>query len=306
MVKDQNVSEQVLDKKIKTLAQNERDLLADVLKTIRSIERQHSYLKLGYSSLFDYLVKEVGYSAGSAQRRIDGARVLQEIPAIEDKINSGELQLQHISLVQKSIRAAERYHDQKVSPLLKEEILGALVGKSRLQAEQTVADMLNLPVIEKQIMRAQADASMRIEFTISREVYEQVQYAKSLVSHSLETQDLIGFLKYTSQKIIKDKTAVKAKPEVKTEFLRQSTDSESTATVAVKDSVRRHLLQTQKYCQFRDPVSRKLCGSTHFLQVDHIKPKWAGGGNHPENLQLLCQKHNLLKYKTEAGIQSSD
>ena len=45
-------------------------------------------------------------------------------------------------------------------------------------------------------------------------------------------------------------------------------------------------------CQFRDSVTGKVCGATHRLDVDHVRPVREGGGNELENLRLLCHAHN--------------
>lgn len=55
-------------------------------------------------------------------------------------------------------------------------------------------------------------------------------------------------------------------------------------------------------CQFKDPVTGKICGSDRFLQVDHKTSRWANGSDGPENLQILCAGHNGFKYRKEAGI----
>ncbi|MBL7669622.1 MAG: HNH endonuclease [Bdellovibrionaceae bacterium] len=45
-------------------------------------------------------------------------------------------------------------------------------------------------------------------------------------------------------------------------------------------------------CQFRDAKTGKICGSKRFLDVDHIQPRFAGGGNEPFNLRPMCSSHN--------------
>lgn len=98
------LNESELDQRIKTLSQKERELLHEILLTIKEIDSRKTYLELGFGSLFDYLVQGVGYSEGSAQRRIDAARLLREIPEIADQIQSGELKLNQISMIQKAAR----------------------------------------------------------------------------------------------------------------------------------------------------------------------------------------------------------
>jgi 5-methylcytosine-specific restriction endonuclease McrA len=39
------------------------------------------------------------------------------------------------------------------------------------------------------------------------------------------------------------------------------------------------------------------------LQAEHIKPRWAGGEDNPENLTVLCAEHNRQKYREQAGIR---
>ncbi len=67
--------------------------------------------------------------------------------------------------------------------------------------------------------------------------------------------------------------------------------------------VRREIYQRDRCCQWRDPVTGKKCGSRFLLQLDHIRSVSAGGGNEPENLQLLCAVHNRLKFKCELEKQ---
>ncbi len=53
----------------------------------------------------------------------------------------------------------------------------------------------------------------------------------------------------------------------------------------------------QGCCQFRDPVTNKVCGSTFQLEHEHIKP-WSFNGEHSiENIAIMCKlcryRHNL-------------
>ncbi|MBN2184992.1 MAG: HNH endonuclease [Candidatus Krumholzibacteriota bacterium] len=68
---------------------------------------------------------------------------------------------------------------------------------------------------------------------------------------------------------------------------------------ALKDRV---YLRDRGRCTWTAPGGRK-CGSRHNLQVDHIVPFALGGTNSLDNLQLLCQKHNLLKAEHDFGKQ---
>lgn len=45
----------------------------------------------------------------------------------------------------------------------------------------------------------------------------------------------------------------------------------------------------------RDGYRCVFCGSRHRLQIDHIRPRAAGGRTVPGNLATLCERCNLVK-----------
>jgi 5-methylcytosine-specific restriction endonuclease McrA len=53
-------------------------------------------------------------------------------------------------------------------------------------------------------------------------------------------------------------------------------------------------------CTFIGQNGRR-CGSKWNLQIDHIVPFALGGDNSPDNLRLLCGKHNRLEAERVYG-----
>ena len=49
-------------------------------------------------------------------------------------------------------------------------------------------------------------------------------------------------------------------------------------------------------CEFIDEVGQR-CGSQHALQLDHIEGFALGGSHQPENLRVLCAKHNRFVWR---------
>ena len=78
---------------IQCLVQLETETTIKILHYLREIEIRHIYLERGYSSLFVWAVKELKYSDGAAQRRIQSMRLLKTFPELEGKIESGDLSL---------------------------------------------------------------------------------------------------------------------------------------------------------------------------------------------------------------------
>ncbi|MBO9668346.1 MAG: hypothetical protein J7501_16220 [Bdellovibrio sp.] len=195
-----------LDQRMKSLAQRERDLLHEVLLTIKEIDFRKIYLDMGFGSLFDYMIRGIGYSEGSAQRRIDAARLISEVPQMMDKIKSGELNLSQISLIQKGSREIQKIQSLKVTAEQKLELAELLCNKNHPDSQKQVAAFFSLPVVQGEQKKTQADESVRIELTLSKEGYAKVKRAQELLSHVMPYQDLTQFLEYLAEKVIKQKT----------------------------------------------------------------------------------------------------
>lgn len=99
--------EQILTK-LKTLVQDERELLIVILHHLREVEKRRLFSELKYSSLFEYAVKELKYSEPQAGRRIQAMRLLKELPQLEEKIQSGDLNLSNLCQARTYFRIVDK------------------------------------------------------------------------------------------------------------------------------------------------------------------------------------------------------
>ncbi|MEK2644831.1 HNH endonuclease [Bdellovibrio sp. BCCA] len=296
-----------LDQRIKSLVGKERELLHEILLTIKEIDQRKLYLEFGFANLFLYLVDGVGYSAGSAQRRIDAARLLNEVPSLGEKIQSGEVKLHQVSLIQKAARDIYKTTHKKVTAEEKKEILEQITSKNFQESQKEIASFFDLPVVEVTTQTVQADESVRLSLTISKELAEKIQQAQALLSHALSSNDIVDYITYVTDRVIKQKTSVKNRAE---EGDASSTNNvyepKITATVEVKPfspRTKKILINKDQCCQYKDPMTGRQCRSRWFLQTDHKQSRWAHGISTIENAQLLCAQHNRLKYRQEAGLK---
>src|SRR5690606_23694895 len=96
---------QELARKLKTLIQSERQTTKEILHLLNYALEKKSYLELGYPSLFAWLVEGFGYSNAAAYRRIEAARLLKQVPQIEEKLQAGSLNLSTLSRAQTYLKA---------------------------------------------------------------------------------------------------------------------------------------------------------------------------------------------------------
>ena len=87
------LSNQQLLSQTKFLVQKERNTHIQVLHHLEEIDSRKLYLELSFSSLFDYTVKELGYSEGAAYRRIKAMKLCRDLPDTENRLQSGKLSL---------------------------------------------------------------------------------------------------------------------------------------------------------------------------------------------------------------------
>ena len=97
------LSDHHLLQRVKELSAVEHHIEAVVSDHLREIERRRLYLTLGCSSMFDYAVRELGYSTGAAWRRLKAMRLCAEVEGARVRLQEGTLtldaaaQLQHAS-----------------------------------------------------------------------------------------------------------------------------------------------------------------------------------------------------------------
>lgn len=290
-----------LDHKMKSLVRQERELLHEILLTIKEIDRRRIYLEIGYPSLFSYLVEGIGYSEGSAQRRIDGARLLAEVPELAARIQAGELKLSQIAMVQKAAREIFKQTATKVVTAQKAELLNQVLSKGHRETQATVAAYFDIVPTHDSSMKVQADEGVRLEITLSKELYEKIKQAQALVSHSVPKSDITAFLDYVADRIIKQKTSARVSGNTGAVVEKQV----GLPSSHFRPSVKKAILGLQKCCQYVDPMTGKRCSSTWYLQIDHRQSKWAGGDGSIENAQVLCGMHNRFKYRKECGVRAA-
>jgi hypothetical protein len=56
-------------------------------------------------------------------------------------------------------------------------------------------------------------------------------------------------------------------------------------------------------CCYIDQATGRRCGERRWLEVDHIKPFSCGGEHSPENLQVLCRSHNMMRARDVFGSE---
>ena len=108
--------DQVLLAHTRSLVLHEQALQLAVLDHLREIHARHLHLRLGFSSLFDYAVRELGYSEGAAWRRIKAMRLCSETAGTRERLQDGSLTLSAAAQVQNTFDLLQRTATDAADP----------------------------------------------------------------------------------------------------------------------------------------------------------------------------------------------
>ena len=274
-----HLTDNILLADIKLLVTQERVVCLNVLQHLKEIEKRRLFSDLGFGSLFEYAVKELGYSEPSASRRIHSARLLNEFPELESKIEAGSLTMTNMALASMTFKK-EKIKDEDV----KREILHQIENTSKRECEKVLFSFSApnpLPMEEIKIVKPNIYS---VRWNISEKTLNLLEELKGLVAHRKMNQDEILFMAIET-----------ASEKIKNEKFK--TNARLTTPVAKPCGKRFIKALVKKEVYERDHGRCTRCRGTYKLEYDHILPYAMGGKSTVENLRLLCFSCNQRRSK---------
>ncbi len=172
----------------KLLAHREREASVKILHHFKEIERRRLYSDLRYPSLFEYAVKELGYSEAAAMRRIRSARLIADMPEIGNKVATGELTLTNLSL------AANLFKNEDIKDKGKRrEIIGRIENKSKKECEKILMEFAPPSPLPRETIKQVTPEFLTINLNISNETHQLLEQIKGVMAHNrLSTDQLMN------------------------------------------------------------------------------------------------------------------
>jgi hypothetical protein len=297
------LTDKILLDNLRSLVQKEREVTLQVLHHLREVERRSLYAKLAYPSLFEYVVKELKYSEGAAQRRISSMRLLREVPSIEAKVGAGTLSLSALAKAQSFFRQESKNIN---TPAKKIEILSKLENKSLVEVEKELVRRSSNPLaLVPEKIRPVTSTHSELKILVEDVLLKEIEELRGLLAHAkphASIKDLIAYAVNRTVKELRPKAPIQAikaksssKPDEKAnEISRRYIPAEVKRRVWKRDCGE---------CSFIDPGSNRKCCSKHGLEYDHIVSFGVGGNATESNLRLRCRAHNQLAAVVAYGVQ---
>ena len=296
------------------LVRRERQVIECLIWHLQEIQDRRLYIKMGYTDMFECLVKHFKYSETVAYARKASLKIIKEVPMITEALSSGELNLTNLSLAQTFFKKQEKKNEHPVTTEQKIDLIENIKNKTTHEVKQLLAELspeMNLPVDQVKYLSFE---KVQIQMTVDKNLLDKINYLKSLISHeniNPNYNDLLGMaLDAAIEKKEKKKGLFTQKqiakecnlPEVNSEKPLRKTSEPLTQGFVVRENSRYISRKVKKIvfnkanhqCEFIHPDGSR-CNSTFQLQFDHIKAFSRGGSSSQDNIQLLCRVHNSSK-----------
>ena len=323
------LSDACLLRNLDSIVSRERAATAAGLAHIAEVDARRLYLPTGYPSMYEYCVGRLALSEQSAKKRIRAGRAARRFPTIFEAVAEGRLSLTAVVVLapylspenaDELLSASAGHTRSEIEQNLASRFprldapdgLELIVPDARaVRATEQVSpgtpergqirDSANLlaaapgamTLVEPKVAPISAER-FAVQFTIARATRDKLEYARALLSHRLPAGEMERVFERAIDALIreleKQKFAATSKPRSQVTSARASANPRH-----IPAEVKRAVWKRDGgQCTFVGENGRR-CGSTRFLQFDHIEPVARGGRATAANLRLRCRGHNQFE-----------
>jgi hypothetical protein len=286
-----NFSDTELLASLKKEVLEERQKMMSVLEHLREVDWRKLYAESNCSSLWEFCVKELKYSNGSAGRRVRAMRLLRELPQLKEDLLDGKQNLTSLSQAQSFFNIEEKTQDKRLSSDEKKVVLGQLEDKSTRECEKELLKLSSAPIqiSHPEKKRVIDETHTELKLVLHAAAMEKLTRIQALRSHANPSMNYAELFEYMADEVLK-KIDPMEKSSKKGSAQNEAVQQIGRVTLPV--SLKREVWKRdQGRCSYVDEKGEK-CRSQHFLEVDHLWPVALGGENRIENLRILCRAHN--------------
>lgn len=277
-----------LIQKLVNLVRTERKITDQIVQLLVEIDEQKIHLKMGYSSIYIFLIQYMGYSASSAYRRYCAMKLYKKTPEISEKVQDGSLNLTQLSELERCSR------EKPIDDI--KNVLQKIENKNTSQTQQIIAQEFDLPIIAHEKKRTQKDESVLLQITLTKEQYELFEKAAHLLSHVKPGATHAEVIEILANKLVKQKIGKEVQQNQNDKILENESNfrsgSKKSKRKPIAQKIRRYIFkQAQHQCEYVS-FSGQRCEAKSLLEIDHIMPVSRGGTNKINNLRIFCRAHN--------------
>ena len=180
------------------LARVERHLQGAIIDHLAEIEARSLFLRRGFASLFEYAVRELGYSDAAAGRRIAAMRLCADNPQTRERLRDGSLSLSAAAELQWAFDRQRRRPQAATTPAVaalptepplvldavgRQKLVEEAAGKSTRQVKRMLADLDPELAAAADRVRPLGNGRYELKALIDAECQRGLEQLAGLLSH---------------------------------------------------------------------------------------------------------------------------
>jgi hypothetical protein len=235
-----------------------------ILLHLKEISLRRIYAKRGFPNLREMLIKHFRQSETAANQRLKSLELMLDVPAVEERLISGDLNMSTVAMAQRQINREEKLTGKEISKEKKAEIVESITNKTMAKAEIELFKLLPETASHPETYeRRVSEHATRLNLTVPNDVMEMLIRLKEIWAHIDPTMDHVEVIrrsfKMTLQKVdpAQRKTSIKKSGAVSNPKI--NIDSRSNAD-----------MQTSMNSRTRDSAQRASTSPTQHL-TDSVK-----------------------------------
>lgn len=327
-------SDEELTAKLALAAQDERTALVPLLVRLGEFVKRELSERKGYSHVYDYLTRKVGYSRSAAGRRVAASKAARSYPSVLTMLERGDVHLTAVAMLQRYLtsenhesllRRAKGKSEEEIDRMIAA-IAPRVVPRERIRAVRAQAPSVSsAPAVSVQPAPTPAESHAAelfdglppaasapaseavatepevydVRFPADAETVALIKRAKELLRHKFPAGETGAIVKLALRKLL---------GEIDRD-LRSPPKRRQEAEAPQKSAKGRHIPETVKQqawerdggqCAFVAEDGTR-CTARSWLEFDHEIPYASGGNSKPENIRPYCRPHNLWAARQAFG-----
>lgn len=265
-------------------AVNFRKSESSLITRLQEVEKYKVFQSLGYTSLFQYCVKELKLSESHCYQLIGIARKSQAVPELKVAVETGEISLSNARRIVSVI-----------TPENKNEWLDKAKNLPQRKLELELIRE-NPKEITKETIKPIANDRLELKVLITSDLESNLRKVQDLLSQKEKRPVTIEeAIQAIVQEYLKKKDPVQKAERANLRYVELCPGTVENSKrrpipAAIKHQV---VLRDQNQCSFKMPDGQR-CDLKRWTHLHHIKPVSKGGLNEVNNLQTLCFYHHKL------------
>ncbi len=192
----------------KLAAQHEKEATLRLLDYLAEVESRRLYSLRAYSSLWEFVVKELRYSDSQASERIHAMRLLKKVPEVKKHIEGGELSMTTAAQINRFLHQESKSSPMKWQPEKTSKLIALCKHKSKREVEAVLVAESNCPVEKPKDKERLLSTELReLKFVVSKEVSDLLEELRAVKPISLSKVFEAGLKRLLSE--AKEKNTVR-------------------------------------------------------------------------------------------------